>query len=147
MTEQRIVQAGRSKVYRPIPEGERRKAIDDGLAAYAGGDFFLAHELLEPAWMGTADLPERELLQGVIKLAAAFVHDARSNALGIRKNLAGARARLAEGLEAGSRVGIDVEALLAAVDARLAGAISVGDPPIEIPTRDPITEDEAPGPG
>ena len=41
-----------------------------------------AHELLEPPWMGTSDLPERELIQGMIKLAAAFVHDARSNAAG-----------------------------------------------------------------
>ncbi|HUQ43367.1 MAG TPA: DUF309 domain-containing protein [Candidatus Limnocylindria bacterium] len=137
MNDQRIVQGGRSKAYRPIPEAERRAAIEDGLAAYHRGDFFLAHELLEPAWMGTADLPERELLQGLIKLAAAFVHDARSNPLGIRKNLAGARDRLAEGLYAGSRVGIDVVALIAAVDARLGGAIEVGDPPIEIPPQDP----------
>jgi hypothetical protein len=138
MTDQRIVQGGRAKAYRPIPETEWRAAVDAGLAAYGRGDFFLAHELLEPAWMGTANVAERELLQGLIKLAAAFVHDARSNALGIRKNLAGARDRLAEGLPAGPRVGIDAAALLADVDDRLAGAISVGDPPIEIPTHGPI---------
>ncbi len=32
---------------------ERSAAIAAGLAAYERGDFFLAHEDLEPAWMGT----------------------------------------------------------------------------------------------
>ena len=45
-----------------------------GLAAYARGDFYLAHEELEPAWMAATDPGERELLGGLIKLAAAFVH-------------------------------------------------------------------------
>ena len=78
-----------------MPPAARRAAFEAGLAAYADGDFFLAHELLEPPWMGTSDLAERELIQGVIKLAAAFVHDARSNPAGIEKNLRGARDRLA----------------------------------------------------
>jgi predicted metal-dependent hydrolase len=128
----RIVQGGRSKAYRPIPEADRRAAIKAGLDAYVGGDFFLAHELLEPAWMGTADLAERELLQGVIKLAAAFVHDARSNPAGVRKNLAGARERLANGEAAAPVVGVDVAGLLAAIDERLAGEIAVGDSPLAL---------------
>jgi hypothetical protein len=66
--------------------------------------------------MGTRDLAERELIQGVIKLAAAFVHGARSNPAGIEKNLRGARDRVANGLEAGQRLGIDAEALLLAID-------------------------------
>ena len=51
--------------------------------------------------MGARDLAERELIQGVIKLAAAFVHGARRNPTGIEKNLRGARERLA-GAGAGS---------------------------------------------
>ena len=47
--------------------------------------------------MGTDDPAERALLQGLIKLAAAYVHDVRGNPAGIRKNLDGARARLVEG--------------------------------------------------
>ncbi len=127
--EERILQGGRAKVYRPIPEADRRAAIEAGLAAYSAGDWFLAHELLEPAWMGTRDLPARELLQGLIKLAAAFVHGARSNPAGVAKNLRGARERIAAGRGAGPAVGVDAEALLAAIDHRLA---EPGGPPIRI---------------
>ena len=94
---------------------------------------FLAHELLEPAWMGTLDLPERELIQGLIKLAAAFVHAARGNPAGVAKNLRGARERLANASEAGERTGVDVAALLAGIDGRLSTPINVADPPIPIP--------------
>jgi hypothetical protein len=127
-----IIQGGRAKAYRPLPAVVRRQALVDGLDAYDRGDFFLAHELLEPAWMGTDDLPERELLQGLIKLAAAHVHAVRGNAAGMRKNLEGARARLAEAGSAGASLGLDTLALLEAIDARLLGTINVDDPPIPI---------------
>jgi predicted metal-dependent hydrolase len=125
-----VIQGGRAKAYRPMPAAARRAAFEAGLVAYDQGDFFLAHELLEPPWMGARDLAERELVQGVIKLAAAFVHGARSNPAGIEKNLRGARERLAGGIEAGSRLGIDVEELVRRVDAWLAAP---GGPPISIP--------------
>ncbi len=125
-----IVQGGRAKAYRPMAAAARHAAFEAGLAAYGQGDFFLAHELLEPPWMGARDLAERELIQGVIKLAAAFVHGARSNPAGIEKNLLGARQRLAAGVEAGPRLGLDVEELLRRVDAWLAAP---GCPPIVIP--------------
>jgi hypothetical protein len=128
-----VLQGGRAKAYRPLPVDDRRTALHAGLEAYDRGDWFLAHELLEPAWMGTSDLAERELLQGVIKLAAAFVHDARSNPAGIEKNLRGARERLAAGVEAGRRVGIDAEELVRRVDAWL---VTPGGPPILIPRGD-----------
>jgi predicted metal-dependent hydrolase len=122
----RIVQGGRAKAYRPLPDADRRRAIRAGLAAYRAGDFFEAHELLEPAWMGTADLPERELLQGLIKLAAAYVHAVRGNATGVEKNLAGARERLAGAAGATVR-GVDVRALVATIDAHL-GALRTRGP-------------------
>jgi len=117
-----IVQGGRAKAYRPIPAADRRRAFEEGVAAYDRGDFFEAHELLEPAWMGTADIPERDLLQGLIKLAAAFVHGVRGNPLGIARNLTGSRERLdaAVGSPAAAASGIDVPALVAAIDDRLA---------------------------
>ena len=127
-----IDQGGRAKAYRPLPAETRQAAVEAGLAAYDQGDFFEAHELLEPAWMGTRDLAERELLQGVIKLAAAFVHGARSNPAGVAKNLRGARDRLVAGTGAAGVVGVDVEALVTAIDRRLAGSISLDDPPIAI---------------
>ena len=37
--------------------------------------------------MGTPDLAERALLQGLIKVAAAYVHDVRGNPAGITRNL------------------------------------------------------------
>jgi predicted metal-dependent hydrolase len=109
-----------------MPAADRRAALEAGLAAYAAGDFFLAHELLEPPWMGTRDLAERELVQGVIKLAAAFVHGARSNPAGIEKNLRGARERIANGLPAGPALRIDAPALLRAIDEWLADPTAHG---------------------
>src|SRR4051794_26120747 len=89
-----VIQGGRAKAYRPLPEGARRVAFVAGVAAYERGDFFEAHELLEPAWMGTDDPAERNLHQGLIKLAAGYVHAVRGNPEGMLKNLRGARERL-----------------------------------------------------
>jgi predicted metal-dependent hydrolase len=114
-----VDQGGRLKAYRPIPAADRRTAFRAALAAYDRGDFFLTHELLEPAWMGTDDLPERELYQGLIKLAAAFVQEVRGNPRGIAKNLEGARPRLAAAHAAGTTGGIDLADLLPAIDTLL----------------------------
>jgi len=111
---------GRAKVLRPLPAEDREAAVARGLAAYARGDFYLAHEELEPAWMAVADPGERELLGGLIKLAAAYVHASRGNPAGVRINLRGARERLAGAAAAGHDGEIDVPALLAAIDDQLA---------------------------
>jgi predicted metal-dependent hydrolase len=112
---------GRAKAYRPLPVAERAAALEAGLAAYDRGDFFEAHELLEPAWMGSDDLAERALLQGLIKLAAAYVHRVRGNPRGIATNLRGARDRLAEARADGRHdAGLDLDALLDDIDQRLA---------------------------
>jgi DUF309 family protein family protein len=86
--------------------------------------------------MGTADLTERELIQGLIKLAAAFVHQSRGNPAGVEKNLRGARARIAAGLVAGTALGVAVPELLDATDAWLA---SPGGPAIAIPRPAPAS--------
>jgi uncharacterized protein len=111
---------GRAKAYRPLPAEARIAAVTAGLEAYAAGDYFEAHELMEPAWMGTADPAERALIQGLIKVAAADVHAVRGNPAGVRRNLEGARDRLRSG-SAGSVTGVelDVDALLASIEARL----------------------------
>jgi len=131
--------AGRRKAYRPLPAATRAAALADGLAAYDRGDFFEAHELLEPAWMGTDDPAERALLQGLIKLAAAYVHDVRGNPTGMRKNLDGARARLVEGEPASDLVGIDARDLVVAIDDRLSDLAAHRDgptlPPPTLPRR------------
>ena len=124
MTDRSVVvgRDGRAKAYRPLPEAERSAAIAAGLAAYERGDFFEAHEDLEPAWMGTDDLAERALLQGIIKVAAAYVHGVRGNPAGIKRNLEGARTLLGEAAASGPPVnaaGIDLDALIGDVDLRL----------------------------
>ena len=139
MTERAVVvgRDGRAKAYRPLPEAERAAAIQAGLAAYERGDFFESHEDLEPAWMGTDDLAERALLQGLIKVAAAYVHDARGNPTGIVRNLEGARALLLEASAGGpgpNAAGIEIDALIAAIDLRLDDlAIHPDDPPLPPP--------------
>ena len=113
---------GRAKAYRPLPAAARAAAIEAGLAAYDRGDFFEAHEELEPAWMGTDDPAARSLLQGLIKVAAAYVHDVRGNPPGIVRNLEGARVLLEQAREAGPPdevPGLDVGLLISAIDARL----------------------------
>jgi hypothetical protein len=115
----RILQGDREKAYRPLPLSTRRAAFESALAAYARGDFFATHEDLEPAWMGTDDLEERALHQGLIKVAAAYVHAVRGNPTGVAKNLAGARRHLALAGSAGDAWGVDVPGLLADIDARL----------------------------
>ena len=143
-TKRTVLQGGRAKAYRPMLAAARREALERGLAAYERGDYFLAHELLEPPWMGTRNLAERELIQGIIKLAAAFVHGARSNPRGVEKNLRGARERIANGLAAGPPAGIDAHALLEAIDAWLAnpqlgtvGEAAIGIPRIAAPETPP----------
>jgi predicted metal-dependent hydrolase len=125
----RIVDSdGRSKVYRPLDIEARRAAREAGIAAFEEGRFFEAHELMEPAWMGSPEPAERDLDQGLIKLAAAYVHAQRGNALGMRKNLAGARRRLAAvvgvhgdaGRRAAEAAGVDSTEVLRRVDEALA---------------------------
>ena len=117
-----VLQNGRAKAFRPLSVEARRRAYDRALEAYDRGDFFETHELLEPAWMGTDDPAERALHQGLIKLAAAFVHGVRGNPTGIAKNLAGAREHLgaAVGSVPAAGSGLDLAALVVAIDERLA---------------------------
>jgi predicted metal-dependent hydrolase len=140
MSSETVLEGGRSKAYRPLPAAQRGAALVAGLAAYDRGDWFEAHERLEPAWMGTRDPDERALHSGLIKLAAAGVHATRGNATGVAKNLVGARRRLGS-IERRPRVGpaddIDIAGLVAAIDARLSAEAdrpSTADPP-PIPRR------------
>ena len=133
----RIRQGDRDKAYRPLPETARREAFEAGLAAYARGDYFEAHEDLEPAWMGTDDLAERALHQGLIKVAAGYVHAARGNPAGIVKNLEGARRHLALAEPAAQAWGVDVLTLLADLDARLAEPDAIATIPAPVIRRTP----------
>ena len=124
-----IRQGDRDKAYRPLPLAERRAAFEEGLGLYEAGEYFECHEALEPAWMGTDDLAERALHQGLIKVAAAYVHAGRANPPGVVRNLEGARRHLAIAGPAAAAWGVDVVALLAEVDARLASPSSIATAP------------------
>jgi hypothetical protein len=125
-----IRQGDRDKAFRPLPPGARRAAFEQGVAAYERGDFFAAHEALEPAWMGTSDLAERAVHQGLIKVAAAYVHAVRGNPAGIAKNLVGARRHLVLAGSAGAAWGVDLATLITDIDARLADPELAATPPI-----------------
>ncbi|CAN5480175.1 hypothetical protein BH20CHL7_BH20CHL7_02680 [soil metagenome] len=131
---------GRAKVLRPLPSHARAAAILHGLELYERGEAFEAHEAWEPAWMGTADVAERALVQGLIKLAAADVHAARGNPRGVARNLDGAldQMRDAHATSASHAPGItvDLTSLMDLVAARLSRA-AAGEttPTIRIPWR------------
>ncbi len=116
-----IRERGRAKAFRPLDRPARRAALERGLAAYERGAWYLAHEELEPAWMGTDDQAERALIGGLIKLAAAGVHAERGNPRGVRTNLRGARERLRDAAASPDldALGLDLGALLGAVEERL----------------------------
>ncbi len=118
-----VLERGRAKAYRPLPDEARTAAVARGIASFERGEFYLAHEELEPAWMAAADPAERALLGGLIKVAAAYVHAARGNPLGVRTNLRGARVRLVDAEGCDGRLlpfALDVPELIRRVDDRLA---------------------------
>ena len=95
---------------------ELYRALDE----FNDGYYFESHETLEDLWMVTP-LPERTLFQGIIQLAAAYVHLARGETPGALKLLDAAVAKL-RGFEP-AHLGIDVGAMVeqaAAVRAKLA---------------------------
>jgi predicted metal-dependent hydrolase len=65
-----------------------------GLRCYRAAQFFEAHEHWESVWL-VASNPEKEFLQALIQVAAAFHHLQRGNAKGMRSLLATAQKRLA----------------------------------------------------
>ena len=71
--------------------------------------YFESHETLEDLWMVTP-LPERQFFQGIIQLAAAFVHFARGEYPGIFKLLDAAEEKV-EAFTPES-FGVDTAALL-----------------------------------
>jgi predicted metal-dependent hydrolase len=90
--------------------GELHKALDE----FNDGYFFESHETLEDLWLVTP-LPERTLFQGMIQIAAAYVHLARGEAAGAIKLLDAAAAKL-EGF-APEHLGIDIAGMASAVKA------------------------------
>jgi predicted metal-dependent hydrolase len=85
--------------------GEFRSAVDQVNRRW----YFESHETLEDLWQVTP-LPERDFFQGIIQIAAAFVHYARGEHPGILKLLDSATEKLRA--FAPEKFGVDVEQLL-----------------------------------
>ncbi len=102
----------------PIEEGE---AIKLGLDLFNEQRYWESHEALQSAWR-KASWPEKEVLQGIILLAAAFVHLQKNEhdiALSVMKR---AHGKLIEHHD--EYFGIDI----ASLDEKISGNISVDQP-------------------
>jgi uncharacterized protein len=85
-----------------------------GLDLIRAGEYFTAHEVLEDAWRA-ADESERDYFQGLVHVAVAWYQAGRRNEVGCERQLEKALRRL--GPYAPAHRGLDVEALLASVEA------------------------------
>jgi len=61
--------------------------FQQGVALFNAGKFFEAHEVWEDLWLAEP-APEKTFLQGLIQLAAAFLHAGRGNMRGAQSLLA-----------------------------------------------------------
>jgi len=95
-----------------IPTDEPR--LLEGARLWNAGAFFEAHEVWESLWHEVAGR-ERDLLQGLIQLAAAYHHLSRGNEAGARYLYRRGRPRVAAWTP--RHAGIAINELLAAVDA------------------------------
>lgn len=75
----------------PLPEDEARELFERGVALFNGVRYWHAHEVWERLWRAAPE-EERDFYQGLIQLAAGLLHLQR-------RNLRGARNKLAEGTE------------------------------------------------
>jgi hypothetical protein len=67
--------------------------LEEGLACYSGGKFFLAHEHWESVWLSLEE-PEKSFLQALIQVTAAFHHLDAGNPAGALSLLRRALLRL-----------------------------------------------------
>lgn len=87
------------------------------------GYYFESHETLEDLWMVTP-LPERDLFQAVIQVAAAFVHFSRGEYPGIVKLLDSALEKLRAFVP--EHLGVDVTALVVDIERARAEIAALG---------------------
>jgi len=71
----------------PLDAGEADRLFREGVALFNGARYWHAHEAWETLWRAAPD-DERDFYQGLIKLAAGFLHLSRRNRRGARNKLA-----------------------------------------------------------
>jgi predicted metal-dependent hydrolase len=74
----------------PLDTAEAHRLFAEGVALFNGVRYWHAHEAWETLWRAAAD-EDRDFYQGLIQIAAGLLHLQR-------RNLRGARNKLAEGL-------------------------------------------------
>jgi predicted metal-dependent hydrolase len=100
----------------PLDPQEADRLFREGVALFNGARYWHAHEKWETLWRAAPD-EERDFYQGLIKLAAGFLHLSRRNRRGARNKLAEGIAHLErygpihEGIGVGELVGKAKEVL------------------------------------
>ena len=90
MTEASPVSAGQAPLRgrtAALDAAEADRLFREGVALFNGARYWHAHEAWETLWRAAAD-EERDFYQGLIKLAAGFLHLSRRNRRGARNKLA-----------------------------------------------------------
>jgi predicted metal-dependent hydrolase len=100
----------------------RRPVLLAGIDQYNSGYFFEAHETWEELWL-QSPWPFREFLQGMIQVAAAFVHLMRHEYPGVIRLLDEALAKLED---ASMTIGVDAKRLVAEARAARAELAALG---------------------
>jgi predicted metal-dependent hydrolase len=96
----------------PVELEARLDELYESLEQFNDGWYFQSHETLEDLWMVTP-FPEREMFQGIIQAAAAFVHLVRGEYPGVLKLLDAAIDKLSRaGTE---RFGVDLAGLVSSL--------------------------------
>jgi predicted metal-dependent hydrolase len=91
---------------------ERLHLLHEGINQFNDRFFFEAHEILEELWM-QSPWPTRRFLQGLIQMAAAFVHFVRHEYPGTVRLLGHAHEKLSD--FSPRYLGVDVDSLLLAI--------------------------------
>ena len=71
----------------PLDSAEADRLFREGVALFNGARYWHAHEAWETLWRAAPD-DERDFYQGLIKVAAGFLHLSRRNRRGARNKLA-----------------------------------------------------------
>lgn len=95
------------------PAGPPPAAFVEFIRYFTAGNHWRAHEVLAELWRGTREEQRRRFYQGLVQLAAAFIHAERGNMTGVQRLLG----KAAENLnDVPSRyLGMDVPALVRAI--------------------------------